>query len=221
MKSVFAILALAFVALGACDNPSPAYVRKHDPAAAAAADAAKAAASGPKRERPGPAVWSEARRAFAYNGQPVRAARLFDFDGSTDGFTGVGAEVTPASPFGARVTDFTPDPILRSGQGLAVDGARNTLVLVRLTRTKPGGLWSGALFYTTPGHAEAEAFRALPTDRRDIGVNETVTLVYDLAASPAAADWTTSQIDQIRLDLDDATGGEFILRQVAIGAVAP
>lgn len=218
MKSPTILAVLALAALGACDEPSPAYKKKHSVLTPAEADAAKAEAlPGPARERNGPAAWNEAAQAFTLDGRPVRASRLFTFDGSTDGFTGVGAEVTPGAPTGAKVANFAADAVLRSGQGLAIDGTRDTLVLVRVTRLKAGGAWSGALFYTNGLHAEAETFRGLPTDRADIGVGETVTLVYDMTQSSDPADWAAAPIDQLRLDLDDAAGGVFVLRQVAIG----
>ncbi|RAK59665.1 hypothetical protein DJ021_07540 [Phenylobacterium hankyongense] len=208
------ILSSAAVALAVagCEKPKP---RPGQPGQATPAATAPA---GPASERPGPARWNAQTGAFELNGKPVKTIKQWTFDNATDGFT-MGGGVLGLEPGGGlHVTDQRFDPMVLSPKGLQVNGARNPIVLVRLTRRKAGGLWSGVLYYATTQHGTAEQFIGLPLDRKDPAVNETVTLVYNMA-KPAAGgdDWTNSTIDQLRFDPDDQLGGEFVIHQVAIG----
>lgn len=210
MKRVaaLAVVGLTAIVLTGCDKPKP----RPQPTSAATAPA------GPPSERPGPARWNAQTGAFELNGKPVKAIKQWTFDNATDGFT-MGGGVLGLEPGGGlHVTDRQFDPMVLSPKGLQVTGARNPIVLVRLTRTKAGGLWSGVLYYVTTQHGTAEQFLGQPLDRKDPAVNETVTLVYNMA-KPAAGgdDWINSTIDQLRFDPDDQLGGEFVIHQVAIG----
>lgn len=189
---------LAILALTACDvAPAPAV----QPAAAV-------------RERPEPVSWNPEAGGFDLAGKPLRAVKLWTFDGSTEGFTAAG-QVIPDNDIGLRLTLAAPP--LRSPRGLAVDGSRYSTVLVRLTRLKAGGGWNGALYYSTPEHGESGAFFGKPLAGADPAVGETTILIYDMARLAAGGeDWTLSLVDQIRLDLEDRPGGEFLVRQVAI-----
>lgn len=209
-RTALALLAAATAALAACDKPKD---RTPPPAETGAA----ATPAAPAARQPNPVTWNEAAGQFEINGKPIRTARLWTFRDSTDGFVLAGGELSLA-PNGLRVVNRAFDPILLSPKGLNIDGSRNTLVLIRLTRTKAGGKWSGALFYYTPNHATSEEYRDNPADPADIAVGETVTLVYDMA-NPAAGgdDWVTSTIDQLRFDSDDEAGGEFVIHQIAVG----
>jgi hypothetical protein len=211
IRSLF-LLALAAATLVACDEPAPRR-RAEPPAPAASAPAVPAASV----ERAGAVVWDAAKGAFLLNGKLLKPARLWTFDGSTDGWTGLGATLVPATGGGLAVNNVAFDPILVSPSGLAIDGAHNPLVVIRLTRVKAGGDWSGTLFYVTPQHGTAEAFHGRPADLKDIAVNETVTLVYDMSRPAAGGeDWSASTIDQLRFDTDDQAGGQFVIHQVAI-----
>jgi hypothetical protein len=143
---------------------------------------------------------------------------VWTFPNSVEGWTLNNGEIGVAPGGGLTLRNIAPDPMLISPAGLAVEGRSNPLVLVRLTRTRPGKLWSGVLFYATPKHSYAEQFRGKLVDGRDIAVNETATLVFDMA-NPAKGgdDWINSTIDQIRFDTDDEAGGAFIVHQIAIG----
>jgi hypothetical protein len=177
--------------------------------------AAPAGPAAPLVERAGPVRWNAASGAFELNGKPVKALKLWTFDGSTEGFTPVGSKVAPAP--GSGLTVVVADPTLRSPKGLNVPGGQYPLVLVRLTRTQAGGPWDGALYYSTAAHAETINDFGKPTSGADPKVGETTTLVYDMSRQAAGApDWTQSVIDQIRLDLEDRPGGAFLIRQVAI-----
>lgn len=173
----------------------------------------------PKTERPGPVTWSDATGAFSFAGKPMRAAKLWSFDGSTEGFTSKGSEVSFVEPAGLELK--VADPILRSPSGLAVDGSLYSTVLIRLTRVKAGAGWNGALYYSNPVHGETGAFFGKPVAGGDPAVGETVTLVYDMGhQAVGAGDWPISLVDQIRLDMENGPGAEFVIHQVAIAEKA-
>lgn len=219
-KFILTIAALGGLILSGCDQPAP-YRGPQEVVAAPAKP------EGPPTERKQPFRWNEAESRFEFKGQPLRTEKLWTFDGSTDGFTMTGGQASLAKGPGLWVTEQSTDPILRSPSDLKVDGSLNTLVLVRVTRATAGGAWSGAMHYVTAAHGESADFMALPVQGADPAVNETTILVYDMARlRVGGADWTQSVIQQIRLDLEDQAGGEFLIRQVAItrnpeGAVPP
>ena len=179
----------------------------HAKAPAAPAPAAK--------ERAGPVQWNAASGGFELNGRPLKTAKLWTFDGSTDGWTALGSKITPAPDQGIAVT--IADPTIRSPKGLNVPGLQYSLVLVRLTRTAAASSWDGALYYSTPTHAESIKFLGKPLSGSNPAVGETTTLVYDMSRQAAGVpDWTQSTIDQIRFDIEDKAGGRFLIRQIAI-----
>ncbi|WP_312163931.1 hypothetical protein [Phenylobacterium sp.] len=209
MKSTLTIAGVAAFALtlAACDQPAP-WAR-----AAVAPEPIKIA----QNQRPQVVTWNDDAQRFEINGAPLKAGRLWTFDGSTEGFVAAGGEVLPASPLGMDLRNAGVDPVLRSPKGLALDGSRYSLVLVRLTRTRAGADWDGSVFYSTANHGEAGEYQAKPRDGADPAVNETVVLVYDMAnLKRGGDDWTTSLIDQIRLDTDDQAGGGFMVHQIAV-----
>lgn len=162
-------------------------------------------------------VWNEDKDAFEIAGKPLKAGRLWTFDGSTEGFVLTGGAALPGAPVGLEIQNERADPMLRSPTGLALDGARFSLVLVRMTRTRPGAAWDGAIFYRTANHGESGEFQAKPIDGADPALNETVVVVYDMARlKKGGDDWKTSLIDQIRLDTDDQAGGGFVIHQIAV-----
>jgi hypothetical protein len=204
-------LAAAAVMLVACSKPA-------EEAKAPAAPAV------PTVEKAGPVAWNAATGGFELNGQPLKTVKLWTFDGSTEGFTGVRSKVTPADGQGLAVT--VVDPSLRSPKGLNVPGGQYSMVIVRITRTAAGEPWDGALYYTTATHPESIDFLGKPAGAAKPGLNETVTLVYDMSRQAiGGGDWLASTIDQIRLDIEDKPGGRFVIHQVAIaenpGAAPP
>jgi hypothetical protein len=194
-------LAAAALVLTACNKP----------AEEAKAPAAPAATT----ERSGPIAWNATAGGFELNGKALRTAKLWTFEGSTEGFTGVQSKLSPAPGRGLAVTIV--DPSLRSPKGLNIPGGQFPLVLVRLTRTGAGEAWDGALYYSTASHPEAIGFLGKPIGGAKPGLNETVTLAYDMSRPAAGGgDWLASDIDQIRFDIEDKPGGQFIIHQVAI-----
>jgi hypothetical protein len=209
MKHLLIAVALAAVlpALSACDQPAP-WAR-----AAVAPEPIKFA----DNLRPQVIRWNEDAQRFEIEGAPLKAGRLWTFDGSTEGFVLTGGEALPAASFGLDVRNLQRDPMLRSPKGLGLDGSRYSLLLVRLTRTRAGADWDGAAFYSTPAHKESGEFQARPLAGGNPAVNETVVLVYDMAnLTQGGDDWKSSLIDQIRLDTDDQAGGAFTIHQVAV-----
>ncbi|MDZ4319358.1 MAG: hypothetical protein U1A07_11075 [Phenylobacterium sp.] len=218
--ALLSILGLCAALLAACDEPRPREPKLQPPPQPAddralppAARSADAAA-----ERPGPFAWDAAAGVFTFEGRPLRAGRLWTFEGSTDGFVMAGGEVLPAeTSSGLRLAARAFDPALRSPAGLALDGAQFSYVLVRVTRLAPASDWDGALHYVTAAHPEAAGFMALPFQGAAPGVNETVILAYDMRTpTMGGEDWVTSVIESIRLDFDNAAGGEFLIHQIAI-----
>ncbi|HVI30640.1 hypothetical protein [Phenylobacterium sp.] len=204
MKSGLIVLSLAAVLLASCD-------RKAD-APAAPAPAGPAA---PTTERAASVRWNPTAGAFEMGGAALRTAKVWTFDGSTDGFTGVGSQLAPADGQGLAVT--IADPTVRSPSGLAIPGGQYPLVIVRLTRVGGGEGWDGALYYSTAAHGEGIGWLGKPIDNEAPKLNETVTLVYDMSRqAQGGPDWTQSVIDQIRLDIEDKPGGRFVIHQVAI-----
>lgn len=170
-------------------------------------------------ERPAPIAWNGETGGFELAGKPLRTVKLWTFDGSTEGFTALKSEVLPAEGPGLHVR--LRDPTLRSPRGLGIDGSVYSLVLVRLTRLKPGGGWDGALYYSTTLHGESGQFVGKPLQGADPAVAETTLLIYDMRRPVVGGeDWKTATIEQIRLDLEDRPGGEFLIHQVAIAEKA-
>ena len=201
-------LGASLLALSACDNPAPSRLKPE---------------SIPLAARPAPAptvspfVWDPASQSFSRDGKTLSTVKLWGFDGATDGFVLTGGEALPMAGPGLKLTNQIRDPALRSPKGLGLDGAKGNLVIVRLTRTRVGGAWDGTLFYSTANHPEAAGFRAVAMAGGNPPLNQVTILAYDMTAlAEGGSDWTSSVIDQIRLDTDDDIGGTFVLHQIAV-----
>ncbi len=169
------------------------------------------------RERTEVVRWDEGFGAFWYKDAPLNAARMWRFDTGPQGFSGGGIDLTASPLQGLQVVNRLADAQLRSPNGLAIEGARYTLVLVRLTRLSDAPPWDGSLYWMTADHPEQHAFHTKPFLGDKPGVNETVILAYDMASPRMGGDdWTRSIIDQIRIDTDDGAGSRFRLREIAI-----
>lgn len=209
----------AVLALSACDRAAPRVPRRAPAPTPAALDALPAAStvSGPTRERAGPIHWDQDKGAFTFNGQPLRAEKLWTFDGATDGFSIVHGELTPADGSGLVVQIAARDAVLRTPRGLNVEGATRSLLIVRLTRRVAVKHWDPTVYYSTRAHAETQAYFAKPALGADPQAGEVVTMVFNMRGLAAGGDdWKTSAIDQVRLDVDEGPGGAFVIHQVAI-----
>jgi hypothetical protein len=201
-------LSLGLLALAGCDNPAPSRLKPESIPMAA-------------RPAPTPVVlpiaWDPSSQSFAKDGKSLRMVKLWSFDGSTDGFVLTGGDALPMAGPGLKLTNKVRDPALRSPKGLSLDGSIGNLVIVRLTRTRTGGAWDGTLFYSTANHPEAAGFRAVAMVGGNPPLNQVTILAYDMTAlAEGGNDWTSSLIDQIRLDTDDDVGGTFIVHQIAV-----
>lgn len=168
-------------------------------------------------ERREPIVWDETAGLFMYGGAPMTAGRLWRFDDGPQGFTAAGSTLTFSPLDGVHVANTAYDSLLRSPDGLALDGSRFNLVLVRLGRVSNGPPWDGSLMWSTDAHGEAGGFMTKPFMGAAPALNETVVLAYDMAhPRKGGDDWLKSVVRQVRIDTDDGAGGRFILRQIAI-----
>jgi hypothetical protein len=214
-RSLLAAALLAATALSACDQAAkrtPKLAPKPVPVAAAAAAAVPIGV-----EAPGPIQWDRAHGAFAVNGQPLRAEKVWTFDGTTDGFAAAGGEISPSEGTGLLFNEIGPDSNLRTPRGLNIDGHTRSLVIVRVTRVRAATPFDCSVYYTTAAHGEQAAFHARQVAGKDPAVGETTTLVFDMhKLSKGEMDWRDSVIDQVRIDLDDGPGGAFVVRQIAI-----
>lgn len=214
MRMAATSLVTLLLVLAGCDQPAP-WARRE----VADAEAAAAARRAPPPAAPLGVSWDGV--TFRRAGQPLKAARTWSFADSTEGFTLSGGDMT-LRPTGGLVLDITgPDSVLRSPSGLDLDGARYPLVIVRLTRTRAGGPWDGAMFYKTPAHGESEGYSARPAGLPTPRLDQPTILIYDMTHQDRPGDWMTAAIDQIRLDNDDKPGGGFIIHQVALAERPP
>ena len=208
------LLSLGLVlALAACDKPAPRTLRL-EPVPRPSLPVEKPVAP---TTRVQPLTWDADQQTFRLGTTPLKSVRMWTFEGASDGFVLTGGITGLAQNAGLRVTNQAPDPALRSPSGLEINGARGSLVLVRLTRKQASPAWDGTLYYSTADHAESQAFFARPVIGGSPAVNETLILAFDMAHPTGGGDdWTTSLISQIRLDTDDSPGGAFVIRQIAV-----
>ena len=224
IRRALVVALLAAVSLAACDHPAPRE-RKVAPQPHAAvapgtpieAPPALVPAHKFPDDPPSPVLWNPGKTAFEFNGRPLRAEKVWTFDGATDGFVATHGDVLPADGAGLSLKVGGRDAILRTPRGLNVAGANRSLVLVRLTRTGAAKRLDPTAYYSTAAHGESPAYFAKPAFGGHPRLNDTVTMVFDMhRLSAGGEDWKTSKIDQVRLDLDDGAGGAFVIRQVAI-----
>lgn len=198
------VLTLLCTALAGCDRGQPAAP------AAPPIDA-------PAPDRKQRFAWDEGAQAFTFMGQPLAAAKTWTFQDSTDGFVVDGGTAALVEPAGLRVATSGAHLVVRSPADLHLDGSRHSLVLIRLTRIRQAGRWDGALVWRTADHGESVAFHTKPLRDARPQLGETMILAYDMARpKQGGEDWTTSYVEQIRLDLDANPGGEFVIRQMAV-----
>jgi|GEM_PF-1489341 hypothetical protein len=176
---------------------------------------------------------TETRTVEAFNGNTVWASRKYlssltvvsaavfpdtfanyTFANTNDGWSVTGGTLTPAAD-GSVFSETTADAYV--GRTLSFLGSRYTRVIVELTRTAnpSSGGFDGTLFYTTSGHGYSASHRK--TIAANPALNVRTTLTFDMAALTAGgADWTSSTITAIRLDLDANGGGAFKIHSVKI-----
>src|SRR5437762_9059321 len=87
---------------------------------------APAAPAAPVVERSGPIAWNGS--GFTVAGQMVKTAKVWTFDGATDGFSALSTKLTPA--VGSGLSVVVGDPAIRSPKGLNISGADYPIVLI-------------------------------------------------------------------------------------------
>lgn len=137
----------------------------------------------------------------------------WEFRNSLDGWTVTGAGYA----LGVDSLDFTAnttDPLIYSPV-LSLNGKQYDKIRMKVMRTNAGA-WQGQVYYTTAGHDVSESYTKAIPDTTVIG--EWVILEWDMAKLTAGgADWTSSTITKIRIDLGSANGVQFSVDWIAIG----
>uniref|UniRef100_UPI0025BD3E5D SGNH/GDSL hydrolase family protein n=1 Tax=Brevundimonas sp. TaxID=1871086 RepID=UPI0025BD3E5D len=176
---------------------------------------------------------TETKTVEAFNGNTVWASRKYlssltvisagvfpdifanyTFANTNDGWSVTSGTLTPAAD-GSVFSEAAADAYI--ARSLSFLGSRYTRVIVELTRTAnpSSGGFDGTLFYTTSGHGYSASHRK--TIAANPALNVRTTLTFDMAALTAGgADWTSSTITAIRLDLDANGGGAFKIHSVKV-----
>ncbi|MDP9557883.1 UNVERIFIED_ORG: methyl-accepting chemotaxis protein [Pseudomonas parafulva] len=148
---------------------------------------------------------------------------LWQFDTSTEGWVAAGATLAQGAGF-IKITATGSDPQLQSGTAatLAIAGSLYSRLRARITR-RAGAVtdWDGQLFYQTSGHGFASSYRAVAANP-NLAVGQSAVVEWDMANLAAGgADWLSSTITRLRLDLGATSGGAFDVDWIAVGRVAP
>lgn len=145
----------------------------------------------------------------------------YGFANTNGGWTAANASLT-AAPSGSAYVQTGGDPQLTSPAALAIDGAVDFIVRLDIERTaaRTSGAWQGEIYYSVSGgHGFSESFRNFFADTA-FGDRQTIDI--DMTALDAGgSDWISHTITQIRLDLDTAGSGSFIIHGVSIGHYTP
>lgn len=146
------------------------------------------------------------------------AVRAWTFQGTTDGCTALGATLT-AGTSSVTIASTGADPILITSGGLGISGANFNRVRSRLRRLAGAG-WQGTAYYATDSHGFTEGFTKTVPDQTAGGA--WVVLEWDMAAlTSGGADWTSSTVQQLRLDLGSSVADSFEIDWIAVGTVGP
>jgi len=159
--------------------------------------------------------------AAAYSGQTQYVAgRAWNFQNSAESWAAGSDATITVQPSYIDVQAIGANPAIASPAGLGIYGAGFTLVRARVRRTGGSG-WLGHLFYATEsGHGMSGSYYKEIADATLTG--EWVVLEWDMTALTAGgSDWTSSTIDQLRLDLGGSSSDDFDVDWIAVGTLAP
>ncbi|MDP1617907.1 hypothetical protein [Phenylobacterium sp.] len=159
--------------------------------------------------------WDQETRQFRSGPHPLQIVAAWRFENATHGVSAVNASLTP-TPDGLRVVATANDAGIRTPAGLRLNGRYADLVLVRLTRLAEAPSWDGSLYYATDGQGESAERRAAPQPASSPPIGVPTLLIYDMKQPSVGRAWRRSQIDQIRLDLDNEAGGAVLIHEIAI-----
>ena len=115
--------------------------------------------------------------------------------------TGAGTGAIIYTPTGADSYLLSPT--------IGIGGGIFTQVVARVRQTIGGGTWEGSVTYTTGGHTASSSFiKTIPDP--GLALNEWTTLTWDMSnLTSGGADWESSTITSIRLDLVSDAAGKF------------
>jgi hypothetical protein len=145
-----------------------------------------------------------------------RPAKLYQFTASANGWTATNATAaTTATAW--QLTQTAADVYAVSPSSLNICGVSARYVRVRLQRTAGSGSFTIELFYTTALHAVSNSFVKQATWT---AANSTyVVIEFDMHALTAGgADWKTSIINSLRLDLTASAGTDvWLIDWISVG----
>ncbi|WP_256220435.1 DUF1983 domain-containing protein, partial [Pseudomonas sp. TJI-51] len=158
--------------------------------------------------------------ALGASGLDPAPGGLWQFDADVEGWTASGATISVAAAGAMRVTATNNDPQLVRG-GLSLVGSVFSVVRARITRRAGAASdWDGKVFYSTASHGQGNYYKQAVNP--NLAVGQTAVIEWDMAALTAGgADWVSSVITQLRLDLSNTSGGAFDVDWIAVGRVAP
>lgn len=158
---------------------------------------------------------------YASVGGGFDAYRNWTFDSNTvEGWT-VGGGTLAAANGKLTLTHTVADGFIMSPTGLGLPGATYTKIRALVKRISGSG-WQGTAYYSTAGHGFISTFVKTISQPAFFGIGETVLIEWDMAAlSVGGADWTSSTILGIRLDLGFTATDAFEFDWVAIGRTSP
>lgn len=145
-----------------------------------------------------------------------KAAERWRFRGTADGWSPNANATLTTTPNGLILNEVVADANI-SITGLAIDGATHRYVILDLERVAFGsvGTWQGVLRYATSGHGFSLSFYKVI---ENIGLGERRLQVLDMhALTVGGTDWQTNEITQLRVDLDDDAGGQFVIHGIHVG----
>jgi len=145
-----------------------------------------------------------------------RPAKLYQFTASANGWTATNATAATTAT-ALQLTQTAADVYAVSPSSLNINGASARYVRVRLQRTAGSGSFTIELFYTTALHAVSNSFVKQATWS---AANSTyVVIEFDMHALTAGgADWKTSIINSLRLDLTASAGTDvWLIDWISVG----
>jgi hypothetical protein len=146
----------------------------------------------------------------------------WNFDTTAEGWTGNNSTLSFPSPGVMRQTATAADPSIQVG-GLSINGGLFTKIRMSITRRAGAAAtdWDGRLFYGTSGHGFTSSFLKVLANP-NLAIGASTILEFDMAAlTVGGADWASSTITTLRVDLGLASGGAFDIDWIVVGRVGP
>jgi predicted phage tail protein len=146
----------------------------------------------------------------------------WNFDSTAEGWTANNSTLSFPSAGVMRQTATAGDPSVQVS-GLSINGGLFTKVRMSITRRAGAAAtdWDGQFFYSTSGHGFTASFRKVLANP-NLAIGASTILEFDMAALTAGgADWTSSTITALRVDLGLVSGSAFDIDWIAVGRVGP